>query len=337
MNTPKVRRPKHRGVHIHIPDLNHFEGDISKEAREELNLNLEMAIIGEEALQQKELASKAPPAIKSLKNISSEVTYLKKRKRFLSRLNLKPNALRFATNEKKYLLYFLIVASMLSEFIIYKSVAEIAFGVQEPSSIFIGLVAPLFTKFVAFAFARFIKDWNKEFNIFRKNLRVSIGLSIVALILLNAGAIAFSNHHNNMRLEKAQKAEELITLIDSIEKSQSGEDTQALELELQKLMDQSTKPDGPLTALMKVLAICLISILIILTGAILFVVAELYGDALGLKQKKAHLRQQLKIALANYNQYNKSYSSLLSQRREIVRMHAQMDFLERKTTPLFQK
>lgn len=333
----EARNPIKKGLFIRKRDVNQYEGAISEPAKEELNLNLELAIIAEEELERKEFKSKVSADVKPLYTETDQEAYYKKRERLKETLRQKPNALRYATEGKKRLLYVLIFFTMLSEFVIYQSIAENGFGIGEHKSYLIGFVAPLVTKYVAWCISRFIKDWVKTINIFRKNLLKIVAFVVVGLVFINVMSLSFVNLEKIKKENLIVKAERISDEIAEIEDEGYAIDITDLETELAEAQAKINKEDSAFVWFMKVLALMLISVLVVAAGAVLFVVANLIDDAIRLKKKIAELKDRLAHITAKYKSGKKAFSSLLEQRRELIRYYAKKQYLERLLTPIFKK
>lgn len=326
--TSKKKTLANAGV-METATRNNFGETLSPQAEAERKLNLELDIIGQEYLEQKEISSKKDIVKKELKPKSKTEKHHEKKREFFKILGLKPNALRFATATKKWMYFLLAMLGTLSEFFVYQSIAETAFGMSENKSYVVGLVVAVFTKFVAWAISRYVKEWFKRSNVFRRNLQKGVVFSLVILIFFNAGAMGYVNLQKIKKEEQIRHAQFLSDAIAEIEESESGEDAAELEAELAEVQKEIGAPDSTWLSFVKSLAITLISFLIIGAGAVLFAVADLYGDALRLKKTLERKKDELANNRARHINYHEIYNSLLSQRRELTRMYAQKEYLER--------
>lgn len=249
------------------------------------------------------------------------------RNSFLQFLQIKPNALVFATKLKIWIYYVIVILGILAEYIIYQSIFENAFGMPVIKAYLSGFLVLLFTKFVQLSLQNHIKHWVKENNIKYRTIFKTILYVFIVLILTNAVFMGITNINEIEQQKKIADAEFVALSIADAE--EFGEDVTELLAEQKQLESELNEDESLFFTIGKYLSIGLIGLLAIGAGAILFAMADLYQDALRLKARIQKLKDRHAELQANFEYFLTTYDELISLQREIVQLFGEKQFLEK--------
>lgn len=328
--------PYSKGTHFTYNTTNQYDADarLSEPFKKQFDLEWELELCAEQAYDFSEASSRKPLDKKELKAKTVLEAEYEDRKNFMACLNIKFNDLRYATKSKVYLNYFIVFISMIAEYFVYQSIGDNYFSLGEKSYAF-GAIVLGFTKVLSLIFKRYIKDWFRQKNIYKRNSKSIIAFGLVILIIINACMLGIINLHQVKQNAAIQQMAMYSAAISEAELN--GEDTTHLEEELAGIEAELNKKPNLLTRIAIVTGIGLLGLLTVLTGAILFVVAELYRDALNLKRKIKSLKNEQNILQANVPNYVKAYGEFLTLHKELIMLYAKKEYLERLISKLYQE
>ncbi len=325
--------PYNDGVHIKAENGNTFDKNsrIAEAVKEELDATLWLGWIGEQYYKLSEASKRKDLKKYKLKEQTSREKEAEAKKSLLQHLQVKPNPLKYASKFKVYFNYIVVILGMLAEFFIYQGIAENAFGMPLFKSYFVGFLVLLFTKFTQISIFKYIKQWIQEKNLRFRTIEKTVIFVFVLLILLNGLMMGITNLNE---IDRGKKIQQIEYLSESIAESEEyGENTSEMETELAEIQSELNEEENWFSKIAKFISVAFIGLLSIGAGAMLFVIADLYNDALKLKNKLEKFRDRQAELHANFNYYLTTYDDLISLQKEIIQLFGQKHFLEKLLSP----
>ncbi len=303
-----------------------------------LTLERELDIAGSEAITSDESINFPAWTPDEIKHASVEEVNHKKRRDFLSLLNLEPTELSYPTKQKKFKMYLFSLFGMLSEFVTFMVLCHYGFSMPKAESAVVALAVITFTKVMAWGKRKYIKDWMKTSNPFKRNLQKICFVCLSIAILLNSICFIFPRMQKLANDKKEFRVALLKSEIKTIQKiDKDSPEIAPIQAEIRKLQKELLAEDGLVLKFAKKLGLMLVSTLSIICSAILFAIALFYHDAYDIKKERDLVKSQIALELSRIKSYPKKVQMLTRMKREQIRSQAKINRLNKLISNKYSK
>ncbi len=316
--------------------------DVSEVCKDHLKLQKEMNLSGDKHLAASE-AKHFPKWKKAERKPLSFIEEIwNKRRAFLQLLNLPRTELANPTLGKVRMNYIFIFLGIISEVFNYFTACTYGFSMPAFEAVIVALAVVIFTKVMFWGMSKYIFDWIKTQNAFKRNFQKWLYGVICISILLNGLFFVVPRIDKLQDDQKYSQIEminnDLEDLAEIKEKTKADNDEIAsLEAQKEDLEKSLQAEDSGFMWFAKFMGLALLCILTVVCAAILYGITNYYQSAYKIKAEMDQLEESIALDRARIDDYPRTAQIMTRIKRELIRNWGQLQYLENLISLLFKK